>query len=136
MKIDLELAKFRLMMNQINVDSSLNYSLDEQEEALLGCLSEGITFAVLKSTLDKAMQHVSPWKGFTSEVNMLIKKEINGQSVRGHDYLKLWLRCFFVVEYGVNYLIADIASHEMLQNRLTHSEKNELINMMRGRKHG
>ena len=136
MKIDLDLTKFRLKMNQINIDASINYSLEEQEEWLMECLSEDITFAIIKSTLDRAMQQLYAWKGFTSEVDMLIKKEVNGDKVRGHDYLKLWMRCFFVIEYDVNYVIAETASHEFLQNRLTHSQKNELINMMRGRKHG
>lgn len=136
MKIDLELTKFRLKMNQINIDVSLNYNLDQQMHLLESRIKNPISFAWIKTHLNLAMEEAAQWKGFTSEVDLLVRKELDGGKVRGHDYLKLWFRCFFVVEYELNYIMAETLSHEYLQNILSHSEKNELINMMRGRKHG
>lgn len=130
MIINRDLTLIRCELNRTNLDSSLR-TMVEQEEILTDCLSPNITFAQIKAKLDLAMQGAE-YKGWLAELNNLLRKD---EQLRGHDYLKMWFKFFFVLEFGANFVIADTATHNMLQNRLSYEQKNELLHMMRGRKH-
>lgn len=130
MIINKQLTMIRCEMNQTNIDTSL-MTLAEQGEILDQCLSTTITFADVKATLDKVMQG-QEFVGFKDELDNLLRKD---EILRGHDYLKAWFKHYFVLGHGANFIIADTATHNMLQNRLTYEQKNELLHMMRGRKH-
>lgn len=129
MKIKKSLTMYRCEMNRTHLDTSLR-TLAEQEEILDNCLSDDITYQSVKSALNRAMEEVD-YAGFTDELENLLRKD---EQIRGHDYLKLWLKTYFVLDHGANYIIADTASHEMLQNKLNFDQKAELIRMMRGAK--
>lgn len=130
MKINKALTVYRCEMNRIHLTVSL-LPLTDQEKALNDCLQDHVNFAVVKRQLNKALEKEG-YTGFTDELEVLIRKD---DQIRGHDYLKLWMKTFFVMGMNANYIIADAASHDMLQNKLTHEQKAELIRMMRGAKH-
>lgn len=130
MIINRALTMFRCEMNRINLDTSLT-TFAEQSKILDRCLSTEISFAQVKKALNEAMEGTN-FNGFTDELSNLLRKD---EVLRGHDYLKLWFKTFFVMGYGANFIIADTATHNMLQNRLSYEQKNELLHMMRGRKH-
>lgn len=130
MIINRALTMFRCEMNRIHLDTSMT-TLFEQTKTLEKTLSTEITFADVKKALNDAMEGTD-FDGFKAELENLMRKD---EVMRGHDYLKLWFKTYFVMAYGANFIIADTASHNMLQNRLSYEQKNELLHMMRGRKH-
>lgn len=130
MFINKDLTLIRCELNRTNLDTSL-MTMAEQSKILDDCLSTDIDFPLIRRTLDLAMQD-QLFKGWLAELNNLIRKD---EMLRGHDYLKMWFKFFFVLGMGANFVIADTATHNMLQNRLTYEQKNELLHMMRGRKH-
>lgn len=130
MKINKTLTIIRCELNRINLDTSL-LTLNAQSDILDKCLSTDITFGDVKKQLDMAMQG-QDFIGWLDELENLLRKD---EQLRGHDYLKTWLKFFFVLGHGANFIIADTATHNMLQNRLNYEQKNELLHMMRGRKH-
>lgn len=130
MKINKTLTIIRCELNRINLDTSL-LTLNAQSDILDKCLSTDITFGDVKKQLDMAMQG-QDFIGWLDELENLLRKD---EQLRGHDYLKTWFKFFFVLCHGANFIIADTATHNMLQNRLTYEQKNELLHMMRGRKH-
>lgn len=130
MIINKALTMFRLEMNRIHMETSV-LSLTEQSIILDRCLSTSINFTMVKHELNKAME-MAYYEGFTDELENLLRKD---EDIRGHDYLKLWAKTFFVMKYRANNIIADTASHNLLQNVLNYAQKAELIRMMRGAKH-
>lgn len=130
MIINKDLTLIRCELNRTNLDTSL-MSMQAQSDILDECLSTDITFATVKRTLDAAMQG-QIFIGWMSELDNMLRKD---EVLRGHDYLKMWFKFFFILQMGANFVIADTATHNMLQNRLTYEQKNELLHMMRGRKH-
>lgn len=130
MKINKELTMFRCEMNRIHLDTSLQ-TLDQQAHILDVCLAPTITFQTVKHELNKALE-MQDYEGFTSELDNLLRKD---EKLRGHDYLQLWMKTFFMFKYGANFIIADTASHNMLQNVLNYEQKNQLLHMMRGKKY-
>ncbi len=130
MKINLKLNSFRCEMNRIHLSTSLA-AIIVQDNIMKRCLQPHVDFALVKRQLNKALEEES-FIGFKDELELLIKKD---EQVRGHDYLKLWMKTFFVMAMNANYIIADAATHDMLQNKLNFEQKAELIRMMRGSKH-
>lgn len=130
MKINKALTLYRCEMNRIHLTASLQ-PLDHQEATLNDCLQEHINFALIKRQLNRALEKEG-YIGFTDELEILIRKD---DQIRGHDYLKLWMKTFFVIGMNANYIIADAATHDVLQNKLNFEQKAELIRMMRGSKH-
>lgn len=130
MRIKKALTMYRCEMNRIHLDTSLR-TLAEQEQILDNCLADDVNFQKVKAELNRAMEKAD-YDGFTDELENLLRKD---EQIRGHDYLKLWMKTYFVFAHGANYIIADTASHDMLQNKLNFDQKAELIRMMRGAKH-
>lgn len=129
MIINKDLTMIRCELNRIHVETSL-MALSEQGAILDKCLSFDISYADIKRKLDEAMQGVD-FIGWKDELENLLRKD---EDLRGHDYLRMWFKFFFVLGYGANFVIADTATHNMLSNRLTHEQKLELLQMMRGRR--
>ncbi len=130
MRINLKLNSYRCEMNRIHLSTSLT-SLINQTNIMNDCLQEHVNFALVKRQLNKALEEEA-FIGFKDELELLLKKD---EQVRGHDYLKLWMKTFFVIAMNANYIIADAATHDMLQNKLNYDQKAELLRMMRGSKH-
>lgn len=130
MKINKALTLYRCEMNRIHLTVSQK-PLSEQEHCLDVCLGESVSFSRIKHQLNLALEKQG-YEGFTDELEILIRKD---DQVRGHDYLKLWMKTFFVMYLYANYIIADAATHDVLQNKLNFEQKAELIRMMRGAKH-
>lgn len=130
MKINKALTLYRCEMNRLHLLASL-LPLATQESALKVCLQDHVNFALVKKELNRALEKEA-YAGFTDELEILIKKD---DQMRGHDYLKLWMKTFFVMGMNANYIIADAATHDVLQNKLNFEQKAELIRMMRGSKH-
>lgn len=132
MIINKNLTKIRCLMNAINIETSL-LPIDEQMTTLEDCLSPTVTFAAVRDCLVDAMANNEPdFEGWTDELANLLR---NDEKLRGHDYLKAWFKHYFVLGHDANFIIADAATHNMLQNRLSYEQKNELLHLMRGRKH-
>lgn len=130
MKINKALALYRCEMNRIHLQTSL-LPPAEQAARLDKCLGELASFSMIKQQLNFAIEKAG-YQGFSDELEILIRKD---DQVRGHDYLKLWMKTFFVMFMGGNYIMADAATHDVLQNKLNFEQKAELIRMMRGAKH-
>lgn len=138
MIINTNLTMFRCKLRQIDAKTTME-DLKQQEHKLhttldFWCLSPDEVFKLVKFELDKAMQKGESYLGFTDEVELLIDKEGDKNPPRGHDYLKLWFKTYFMINFSANFIIADAATHNILQNVLTYEHRAELLRMIRGSK--
>ncbi|QFP93783.1 hypothetical protein [Pectobacterium phage Wc4-1] len=127
MIIDEKLTLGRCLL--AGISAKTDSALPDVQAVTLTHAMQAPTFASIKKALDGAMQEQA-YTGFTSEVNVLTAKR---DAVRGHDFLKLWMRYYLIHSFRANYIIADAAGHHILSNVLNYEEKRQLLEMMRGK---